>query len=116
MNKKQGNPLFEDWDGVDVIDTDLGELFKLDTIGDTFVGIYRDLIVITKDTRDGEEEVEAGRFFNPDGDPVAMWTNADLSRKLHKVVPESIVRIEYVTDLDVGQISPMRVYKVQQKV
>lgn len=109
------NVLTDGWDNVEAIDTDLGEIIKLGNIGDVFVGFFRDLMTVTKDTDRGEDEVTAARFWGADGNAVALWANHDLARKLKNVAPKSPVRIEYAEDLDTGQISPMKVYRVQAK-
>jgi hypothetical protein len=82
-----------------------------ETIGDKFVGIFRGTRV--QNTEDGG--YTQLRFTNASGK--AFFTNANHSmlKGMETVKPGKMVRLVYVSDKDVGQKSPLRIFRVDVK-
>lgn len=101
-----------DWSGVDEIEGEGGGAFiKFNEFGQATVGIFTGYI--EQDGKFGPQTVL--NFNGVDGsEPFSLNANPDLKRKMKKLVPGNLVRVEYVDDLDVGKESPMKVFKVQQ--
>ena len=84
-----------------------------ETLGDGFTATY-----LGMDPRNANGIVQA-HFENAatlDNEHVGnAFTNVgrDLENKLNKVPPHRQVRIQWTDNMDTGQASPMRVYKVQ---
>lgn len=110
---KEQTPLDpEFWEGVDTIAPGIGEVVKFQNIGDVLVGTYLGRTEV--ETDDGM--VGAHTFVDPNGEPIAAWASYDLDKKLAEVQTESLVRIEYVKDIETsrGQ-TPMKSFRVQAK-
>lgn len=82
-----------------------------DTIGDNFTGIYLGM----RDQSNSDGSYKQARFEAVDGSGEVYFTNANYSLRdgLKTVRNGSKVRITYTDDLDTGQASPMRVFKVE---
>jgi hypothetical protein len=101
------------WAGVDSVKAGIGAIVKFEDIGTVFVGTYQGMGEVT--TEDGEI-IEAHKFNDPDGLPVAIWASHDLNRKLEEVPNYSPVRIEYIRDVPTKRgLTPMKEFKVQAK-
>lgn len=89
---------------------------KLEVEGDGWAGRYMGM-----DPRNDSGIIQAHftsvTFLN--GDPIAdsAFTNAsrDLERKLAMIPVKSMTRIQWVSSMDTGQVTPMRVFRVQWK-
>jgi hypothetical protein len=79
-----------------------------DTVGDDFVGTYLGM---------REIESDSGKFkqarFSADGVTYFCNANYSLRQGLKDVRPRTLVRVEFTSEQDTGQDSPMRVFTVQ---
>ena len=102
----------EYWKDVDQVAAGVGEIIRWDEPGQTFIGVYKGKDTV--DTDDGEVEVYL--FIDLNGEASAAWTSHDLAKKMDTVPEESLVRIEYVKDIETSRdLTPMKSFKVQAK-
>jgi hypothetical protein len=80
-------------------------------IGDKFIGTYRGQR--TQDNVDGNY-VQL-RFTDASGKAFFLNANHSLMKGIETVPVGKMVRITYVSDKDVGQLSPLRIYRVDVK-
>ena len=83
---------------------------SFDMLGDEFTGSYLGMRVI--EPSDGERPYKQARFEH---DGTFYFTNAghSLREGLKSVRVGSLVRVTYAQDLDTGQESPMKVFRVE---
>lgn len=85
----------------------------LETEGEGFIGTYLEM----ESTQAGIVQVHLEDVTDLNGTALgeAMFINAtrDLINKLKKVPVKSQIRVEWVSSMDTGQKTPMRVYAVQ---
>lgn len=83
----------------------------LENIGDTFTGVYLGMEPVNYSSGN------AGKIahFEIDGTPCFINAGRDLQRKLEKVPLKALTRVTWTDNLDTGQDTPMRVFKVQHR-
>ncbi len=88
-----------------------GGFVKFNEIGQSTIGIFTGYV-----ERQGKFGLETViNFAGYDGgEPFSLNANPDLKGKVKRLVVGKLVRVEYVSDLDVGKENPMKVFKVQQ--
>lgn len=79
-----------------------------EVIGDEFTGIWEGF----RNIGSGENAYKQARFSDDEGSTYFCNSNYSLTEALSKVRIKSRVRVTYSGDLDTGQESPMRVFKV----
>lgn len=79
-----------------------------EVIGDEFIGIWEGFRTI----RTGENAYKQARFSDDEGNTYFCNSNYSMTEALSKVRIKSKVRVVYAADMDTGQESPMRVYRV----
>jgi hypothetical protein len=82
-----------------------------DTIGDEFTGKY--LGTRTVEPNDPEERPYTQARFETDEGLFFVNTNHSLRSGMKNVRAGSLVRLTYTDNLDTGQASPMRVFRVE---
>lgn len=80
-----------------------------DTIGDEFIGTYLGM----REVDGGENGSYKQARFQVESDLYFVNANFSLRAGLKNVRNGSLVRIEFTSEQDTGQSSPMRVYTVQ---
>lgn len=79
-----------------------------EVIGDEFIGIWEGFRTIGA----GENAYKQARFSDEEGNTYFCNSNYSMTEALAKVRIKSKVRVVYAADMDTGQESPMRVYRV----
>jgi hypothetical protein len=102
----------ENWD---VVSEEAPTMMVFDTIGDQFIGTYSGNVEITPDEDDPDSTFTQGRFRGTDGELYATNLGYDLRTALGKVQPGTLCRITYMKDIDTGQPSPMKSFRVETR-
>lgn len=93
------------------------DTFSFDNHGDVFVGRFEG----NEETALQNGDIAIASVFtvaDDDGDDtrVGIWSNHDLRKKLAKVAPGTLVRIEYVSDRAVHKgLTPMKEFSVKTR-
>lgn len=93
------------------------DTFSFDNHGDTFIGRFEG----NEETALQNGDIAIASVFtvqDDDGDEmrIGIWSNHDLRKKLNKVAPGTLVRIEYVSDRDVHKgLTAMKEYSVRTR-
>lgn len=105
--------------GVDVIPEDAewetveqesGQKLTFANVGEQFVGTYVETVLIEPDQ--GETFYQQ-RFRSPEGELYAINGGFKLKRGLESASPGDLVRLTYMGDIDTGQPSPMKDFRVE---
>jgi hypothetical protein len=90
-----------------------GDQIVFDTIGDVFTGLYLGSRTVLAEEDNPESAFRILMFTGTDGKPYQVNAGWKLESAF-KLIPErSIVRITYVKDIDTGQPSGMKDYRVE---
>ena len=110
-----------DWDTVqwETVIAEAGIPLEFKTVGDKFIGIYTGMRTARiTDNKGNTEEFTVLTFQGPGG--VAYQTNAgwklESGFKDSEIIRGDIVCVTYVKDVDTGQPSPMKDFKVQRAI
>lgn len=105
--------------GVDVIPEDAewetveqesGQKLTFANVGEQFVGTFVETALI--EPENGESFTQQ-RFRSPEGELYSFNGGFKVNRGLEKATPGDLVRITYMGDVDTGQPSPMKDFKVE---
>lgn len=105
--------------GVDVIPEDAewetteqesGQKLSFTNVGEQFVGTFVETALI--EPENGESFTQQ-RFRTPEGELYSFNGGFKVNRGLESAVPGDLVRITYMGEVDTGQPSPMKDYKVE---
>ena len=93
----------------ETVEQESGQKLEFDSPGDVFIGTFVEIALIEPENG---ESFEQHRFRDSQG---TLWTingGFKLKRALSGVAPGSLVRLTYIGDVDTGQPSPMKDYRV----
>jgi len=105
--------------GVDVIPDDAewetveqesGQKLTFANVGEQFVGTFVETALI--EPENGESFTQQ-RFRSPEGELYSFNGGFKVNRGLEKAVSGDLIRITYMGDVDTGQPSPMKDFKVE---
>jgi hypothetical protein len=105
--------------GVDVIPEDAqwetteqesGQKLGFDNVGEQFVGTFVETALI--EPENGEAFTQQ-RFRTPEGELYSFNGGFKVNRGLESATPGDLVRLTYMGDIDTGQPSPMKDFKVE---
>jgi hypothetical protein len=85
-----------------------GDQIVFDTIGDVFVGMFTGKQVAQKDG----DDFTILSFTGTDGKPYQTNAGWKLEQAFEDIPPQTIVRLTYVKDIDTGQPSPLKDFRV----
>jgi hypothetical protein len=99
-----------EWETVHVEQADQ---ITFDTIGDTLIALYLGQEKIEFDNSKGEpQSFTQLKFMLPGNVPSVVNAGYDLVQAFKGIPPQSMVRVQYLKDVDVDQASPMKSYRV----
>lgn len=105
--------------GVDVIPEDAqwetteqesGQKLTFANVGEQFVGAFVETALIEPES--GESFTQQ-RFRSPEGELYSFNGGFKVNRGLESATPGDLVRLTYMGDIDTGQPSPMKDFKVE---
>jgi hypothetical protein len=100
----------------ETVHTEAADVLAFETIGDTLVAEYLGQEIINfEDKRTGDPESFVQLHFKlPNNELVNINAGYDLVQAFKGVAPNTMVRVQYLKAVDVGQQSPMKSYRVDQ--
>lgn len=105
----------------ETIHVEQADQITFDTIGDTLIALYLGQEIITFENTKLKGDGPSGgtvqsfvqlQFMLPGEVPAVVNAGYDLVKAFEGVVPQQVVRVQYLKDVDVDQQSPMKSYRV----
>jgi hypothetical protein len=104
-----------DTEGWEVASEEQPTMMVFDTLGDQFTGIYLGRKHIVPDDSE-KDEFDQDLFQDPStGELFAVNSGYNLRRALEEIEPGKTCRLTYVKNVDTGQPSPMKSFRVETR-
>lgn len=99
-----------DWSAVqwETVAQETGDQIVFDTIGDEFIGLFTGRQTAQKDG----EDFTILSFIGTDGKPYQTNAGWKLEQAFSDIPEQTVTRIKYVKDIDTGQPSPLKDFRV----